>query len=449
VAGLLGSLYNTGMADYHLKSLREALERLQGRASVAVAIKRIETHSAAITDELRCAVLADVPQFSASKNPDLLPELARHSAQHVAELLRLLRGGSIGDFEFVRAHARRRAEQRFPLEGTLHAYRSGQKVLSRWLRSAPAGTKPRSKHFPRDAAAILDLAMEYTDAISTSFAIAYSAHTVLLADVAGDERAALLEALLAGRDEADPRVARMLRDAGFPNRQQTFCVALSRSVDPSEMLNAARARRLADSIEQVMAESPLRRIIDVRANKVTMVFSDIGRVSGWTQPRRSLAERVSEALHLVGNAALIGVSQDVPSTSHVPLAHRAASAALELADVTHRVVQFTEVPVQRLLLHVAGQEFRDLLPGWVSEFYAQDERARGALIATARAYASVDMNVLRAALALGVHPNTIYARFERISEITGLQPRYFAALATLLVVADSKPDGFRPPLPGA
>jgi DNA-binding PucR family transcriptional regulator len=431
------------MADYHSKSLREVLERLRGRPTVAMAIKRIETHGVAIADELRRAVLADVPQFSASRNPDLLPELARHSAQHVEELLRLLRGGSIGDFEFVRAHARRRAEQRFPLEATLHAYRSGHKVLSRWLRSAPTVIKTRSKHFPRDVAAIVDFAMEYTDAISTSFASAYSAHSALLADVAGDERAALLEALLAGRDEADPRVARMLRDAGFPNRQQTFCVALSRSVDPSEMLNAARARRLADAIEQLMADSPLRRIIDIRANKVTMVFSDIGRVSGWTQPRRSLAERVSELLQQVGNAALIGVSQDVPSTSHVPLAHRAASAALELADVTHRVVQFAEVPIQRLLLHVAGQEFRDLLPGWVGEFFMQDERARGALIATVRAYAHFDMNVLRVAQALGVHPNTIYARFERIFAITGLQPRYFAALATLLVVADCKPDGLR------
>ncbi len=50
------------------------------------------------------------------------------------------------------------------------------------------------------------------------------------------------------------------------------------------------------------------------------------------------------------------------------------------------------------------------------------------------------MNVLQAALALGVHPNTIYARFQRIFDVTGLQPRVFAGLATLLVVADCKPD---------
>jgi len=63
-----------------------------------------------------------------------------------------------------------------------------------------------------------------------------------------------------------------------------FCVALARSVDPSEMLNVARARRLADSIEQVMAGSTVRRIIDVHERKVTMVFADIRRESGWTAP---------------------------------------------------------------------------------------------------------------------------------------------------------------------
>jgi sugar diacid utilization regulator len=56
------------------------------------------------------------------------------------------------------------------------------------------------------------------------------------------------------------------------------------------------------------------------------------------------------------------------------------------------------------------------------------------------------MNVLRAAQVLGVHPNTIYARFQRIFDITGLQPRTFGALATLLVVADCKSDSIGQPV---
>jgi sugar diacid utilization regulator len=81
-----------------------------------------------------------------------------------------------------------------------------------------------------------------------------------------------------------------------------------------------------------------------------------------------------------------------------------------------------------------------VLPAWATEFYAADDRARGILIATARAYASADMNVLRAAQALGVHPNTVYARFQRIVDVSGLQPCEFSALAQLLLIADCKPD---------
>jgi sugar diacid utilization regulator len=289
-----------------------------------------------------------------------------------------------------------------------------------------------------NVAAAADFAMEYTDAISTICASTYSSHTQFLADVAGDQRAELLQVLLDGHDEADPRAARILHEAGFPNKRQVYCVALARSVDPAEMLNAARARRLADSIEQILAESAIRRLIDVHANSVTMVFSDIRRESGWTPPGRSLAKRMSEALQFVGNAVLIGVSNDVLSTAHIPTAHKEAATALEFAGVAERVVQFSEIPIQRLLLHFAGDEFRRVLPGWATEFLAEDQRARGALVDTIRAYAASDMNVLQAAVSLGVHPNTIYARFQRIHDICGLQARFFKGLTTLLTVADSK-----------
>ena len=282
--------------------------------------------------------------------------------------------------------------------------------------------------------------MEYSDAISTTFAGTYSSHTLLLADVAGDQRAELLQVLLDGRDEADPRVARILREAGFPKKQPVFCVALARSVDPAEMLNAARARRLADSIEQVLAEVSVRRLIDVHANKVTMVFSEVRRESGWTAPRGSLAKRIGEALDFVGNAAFIGVSSDVASTSQIPIAYREALAALELAELTQRVVRFADIPTQRLLLYFAGEEFRRVLPGWSGEFYAADKRARGTLTQTLRAYADADMNMLKAALALDLHPNTLYARFQRIFEITGLHARFFNQLNTLLIVAGCRRD---------
>jgi sugar diacid utilization regulator len=53
-----------------------------------------------------------------------------------------------------------------------------------------------------------------------------------------------------------------------------------------------------------------------------------------------------------------------------------------------------------------------------------------------RAYADADMNVLKAAAALSVHPNTIYSRFEKISDISGLDPSTFHALGELLLLID-------------
>jgi hypothetical protein len=429
------------VSDYYVNALNDALRRVAGSPVLAAAIDRVANNAAAIGAQLQHAVLAEVPEFSKSRNPDLLPELASHGRAHVDEIVRLLRGGGIGRFDFVHEHARRRAEQRFPLEATLHAYRSGHKVLSRWLRESAMTVASPAEDAQRAIAGIVDFAMEYTDAISTTFAGTYSSHSLLLADVAGDQRSQLLHILLDGHDEADVRAARILRDAGFLDERQSFCVALARSVDPTEMLNASRARRLADSIEQIVAELAVRRIIDMHTNKVTMVFAAVRRDSGWTAPRSSLAKRIKDALSFVGNAALIGVSNDVPSTSHIPTAYREAATALELASVSQRVVQFSEIPLQRLLLHFAAEDFRRVLPAWSSEFYDADDNAGGALVATLRAYASVDMNVLKAAQALGVHPNTVYARLQRIFDISGLQARSYNALTDLLIVCNCNRDG--------
>lgn len=436
----MGILYNGPMSDYHANALKDALGGLDSDATLAAAVERAARGAVAAAASLQQAVLAEVPEFSRSRNPDLLPELAHHGREHVDELLRLLRGGALGRFEFVEQHARRRAEQRFPLAATLHAYRSGGKVLARWLREAALQIAAPAIEAHRTVAAITDLAMEYTDAVSTAFASAYSSHSLLLAEVAGDQRSELLRILLEGQDEADLRAARLLREAGFLDERQSFGVALARAVDATEMLNASRARRLADAIDQIVADVAVRRLVDVHDNKVIVVFAAVRRDSGWTAPRSSLARRIQAALSFVGNAALIGVSNDAPSTSHIPAAYREAAAALEIASVGERVVQFSEIPLQRLLLHFAAKDLHRVLPAWTLAFHEADERAGGTLAATLRAYAAADMNVLQAAQSLSVHPNTIYARLQRIEEISGLQPRSFAALRDLLTVCDCRPE---------
>src|SRR5262245_24354431 len=80
--------------------------------------------------DLRAAGLSEVPAFSTSGNPEILPSLASHGGEHIREIRRLVDDGEVGDFAFVADHARKRAEQHFPLEAILHAYRCGHRVLS-------------------------------------------------------------------------------------------------------------------------------------------------------------------------------------------------------------------------------------------------------------------------------------------------------------------------------
>lgn len=426
------------MPDYHTNTLRGALRRLTRNRFPPAAVPYLTAKSNAINSELYDTVLRQIPAFSESGNPDVLSGLAQHGPEHTAEILRLLAGGSIGGFEFVREHARRRAEQRFPLEATLHAYRCGHKVFSRWVREAALAAVSSPEDAQRAIAAVADFTIEYTDAISTIAARDYLAQTRLLADVAGDQRAELLSILLDGHDESDVRVAQVLRNAGYLGRRLSFCVALAWSVDPGEMLNSGRARRLADSIERILHASPARRVVDVRNNKVTIIFSETRRGSGWTKQRTGLAKRVSSELSKVGNAALIGVSNDVPSTSQIPTAYREALLALEFADVSRRVVQFAEIPLRHLILHLAGDELQRVLPAWTGEFVLADHASGGALVATLRAYADANMNVLKTAKMLSVHPNTVYSRFQKILHITGLDAKSYEALTGMLVVADCK-----------
>ena len=422
------------MSDYHTKALNEALRKLSRNPLLPVAVRHLADNSAAINAEQSEAILAAIPAFSESRNPDDVPDLARHTS----EMLHLLGGGPVDTFDFVREHARRRAEHRFSLEATLHAYRCSHKVFSRWVREAILASVSSPEEAQQLAAATLDFTDEYTDAITSIAAGAYLSQTRLLADVAGDQRAELLTILLDGYDESDGRVAKVLRDAGYLDKHQSFCVAMVQPVDPSEMINLDRARRLVDSIDKILQRSPSRRLIDLRHDKVAIVFSDTCRLSGWTAPHTALGRRVRSGLSMVGNAVLIGLSNDVPSTSQIPTAYREALLALELAEVTHRVVHISEVPARRLMLHLAGDELQRVLPAWTHEFFLADDKLGGSLVATLRAYANADMNVLKAAQRLSVHPNTIYSRLQKILSITGLQARSYHALTELLIVADCR-----------
>jgi hypothetical protein len=255
------------------QSFRSALEALRRVGVVPGAAVWFESRIDDIRAELRDTVAEEVPAFAASGNPAIIPEQQAHADAHVDQVLRYLQGATDAELVFVRDHAVRRAEQHFPLEATLHAYRCGHRILSRWLREAALANADQDASVGETLAAVADFSIEYTDSISTLATSEYVAHTRQIAEAEGDLRNELLSVLLDGYDEADGRVARLLRRTGYLAQRQSFCVAVTRAVHASEMEYPARVRRICDSIEQVFAPFQGRVLNGVRDDRVISIIS--------------------------------------------------------------------------------------------------------------------------------------------------------------------------------
>lgn len=193
---------------------------------------------------------------------------------------------------------------------------------------------------------------------------------------------------------------------------------------------------MADSIEKLFKSQHGHRLIDVRDNKVIMIFSDLKRISGWAKKHGGIAGQISKQLAMVGNAAHIGVSNDVNNPAHIPQAYKQALMALKLAKPTQRVICVTDLPTYEILIQLSGEEIQNSLPHWATDFYMADDKSAGSLSMSLRAYAKTDMNILKAAAVLSVHPNTIYSRIHKIDELTGLNARCFKSLSELLLICD-------------
>ncbi|MBT8079576.1 MAG: helix-turn-helix domain-containing protein [Gammaproteobacteria bacterium] len=418
------------------RGISKALRQLVDLGVVPAVAGPLEKTLERSAEALLTAVTRDVDAFSASANPDVLPELDEHIRSHLHAVRALLAGGSVPDFDFVIRHAERRAVQKFPLDAILQAYQQMHRLVADWVRDAALATADSDATVNRVVATTTSFTIEYIGVVSTLVISRYVRHTRVLAEAEGDRRTALLNTMLDGYDESDRQAASLLRRAGYLQQRQSYCVAVAQSVKPEEMQSPPRAQRMLESVTAAVAAAPLRAIGGIRDNLVVVIISGTRRRSGWTPARSAVADRAFPGLRRVGPAALIGLSSDVPSTSHIPRAAQEARLALDNASVANRVVRYSDIPFKDLLVARAGRELVAALPPWLDKFSAMDRRAKGALSDTLRAYADCNMNVLKAAERLAVHPNTIYARIQRIDDATGMNILRYHALTEMLLALD-------------
>tara|TARA_R110002096_G_scaffold29497_1_gene88690 strand:+ start:3616 stop:4932 length:1317 start_codon:yes stop_codon:yes gene_type:complete len=400
---------------------------------VAIGLKKRSDELAAALLE---SVIREVPAYTDSGNPDVVPELQAHLLDHAREIGHLLSGLPPRGFDFVHEHAKRRAQQKFPLDAVLASYNCLHRRLVDWIRDAALEAADESAQLRRVVSAVSSFVLEYSATVGARMTAEYVTQTRRVAEAEGDRRSELFRILLEGFDESDARAAQLLRRAGYLEQRQSYCIVVARSVNPREMENTARAERMADAVGTALNKSPLRSLVGIHENLVVAIIAGARRLSGWTALHASLGDRAYPQLRTVGPAALIGVSNDAPSTSHIPGALNEARHALDFASVGERVMSFSAIPFRNMLVRVAAEQMRATLPDWVPALLEADNKARGALTATLRAYADADMNALKTAKSLSLHPNTIYARMQKIADITGRNPLAYNALTELLLATD-------------
>ncbi|MEM6511744.1 MAG: helix-turn-helix domain-containing protein [Pseudomonadota bacterium] len=412
--------------------LQAALGRLRHAGALPGTADTLDR--AGLLADTRDDVLASVEAYSASRNPALLPALDAHLEQHADTIRQLLLDARAPGLVFVTEHARQSAAEKFPLDALLKTYRVLNRVLADRLRDAAIDAADERAELRQVVAATASLAIEYTGLAASLATTEYVAETRRLAEAEGDRRSELLGLLLEGYDESDARAAGLLRRSGYLEQRQTYCVVAVRAVNAGEMDNVARVQRIEETLKDVLRRAPVRALVGTRDNFVVAVVSATRRQSGYTRPHTVVSEIITTPLRTLGNAVLTGVSGDVPSTSYIRAALGEAEQALGFASLARRVVHAGQIPFTELIVQVARERVRSSLPAWVPAFIEADRR--GKLAATLSAYADQDMNAQRTAKALGVHANTVYARFEKIASLTGQDPQRFRQLGEMLMAID-------------
>lgn len=378
-----------------------------GRAITAQIVDELPEYAAA-SDELRADLLAGAT------------EVAGLLAGSLAGGRQLRRDDAAG----VRELAMRRVHQGVSLDVFLHAYRVALHAF--WDACAQEAERLR---LPRPAGyALARWAIEAIDFITGQAAEGFLREDARIRTRSGREARDLVERLVGGSapggrgrhpaapglDPAGPLVVVVGRvEAGTRSPGDALPAARDAAVErlrpPLVALRhgelVAIARAVRDGDLQAVHAAALARGVDVR-------FGVGLAPAGFAGVERAYRE-AALCLAWATSARPVVVLGDLP----------ALETAIAGADATARAV-----------IAAKGARLRALGPG-----------ARASAIDTARAFAAADLNVARAAAALGIHQNTLRHRLGRIAERTGHDPRRFHGLVELLCAVETLDDARHSP----
>jgi len=308
----------------------------------------------------------------------------------------------------------RRAEQGFPLEHLLRAFRLGGNVV--WeavLERARADGDVDVDQLVQGAGHI----WEMIDVFSGEVTDAYRRTEARLARRNDQHRQALIDALLegAGHDRSLVKSAAAILDLSESSR----CIVVVAEVPP----NAPEAlRRPADPLGLVGVRSAWRLRAERQIGILSIGSATVGDVTAALRPRAG---------------SRVGISPIVEGLAHVDVAFRLADTAMRTIP-PGRVDVVTLDGRPRSALVVESAEMAARLAGEVlGRVLALPRRDRDVLLQTLEAFLAADGSAVGASQQLYCHRNTVLNRLHRIETLTERSTSRPGDVTDLVVALDA------------
>jgi len=318
-----------------------------------------------------------------------------------------------------------------PLIASLHAYRLAHRIYGGITQDL------LSRHARQDEAIaaltmLSDFWIEFFDHVGTVLAEAHAVEEGLIAAQNTRTYVGLMDDLLHGHEPRGEEARRLCAICGIrPGAPMAVAIARPLQSGNGKQIDLeVTLRSLVRLIEQALTSASFGKLLDVRNGEVTAIAcSDRDTARGLLEALRSNGFKRRAAS---GLAAGIGVSLETIEIARLPGAIEEARLALEFASAARPLMHFADIDLPELLIRRADGAAIRLIPEWTRHFSpAEDDQSRE-MYRTIRAFADSSFNVKQTAQRLGVHTNTVYFRLNRITKLTGINPRTYSGTLRLL-----------------
>jgi hypothetical protein len=374
----------------------------------------------------------EIPDYASAGGEVLgdLESLAIETARLLGQMLAGEIPGDRDDLAGIRQRVSRRVHQGIGLEPFLHAYRVAQSQY--W---EACSREALAAGIPGEAALALGSRLhEVMDTMTAHAAEGYLREEMRVSRRSGRAMRDLVERLIAGRIAEVGR--RPTAAPGF-DLDSRLLVAVVRAETGTGSVDD-RLDSFRTGVERSAVAFGTRPLAALRQGELVVIATG----EDWNgAARKSLEAGLAATGEAAGDHIRIGLGGPGVGAESVARSHRDALLSLSYASSSRPVVALSELGSLQSALAGADLATRQVIAAHAARFAALPEATQVSIAESVRAFAAASLNVTAAADHLGVHPNTLRYRLERIADQTGHDPRDFAGLVELVCVLEATDPG--------